>query len=220
MKIAPEALPFVLPFALASISLLALQRTGWAMLVALCAIALLLFFRIPDRPELADPEVVVAPASGWVTRIDHVEAPELGSGRFHRVVIFLSVFDVHVQRSPVAGEVVASRYRRGRKVAAFRSDAGEVNESLLTVLRRPNGDLVGVRQIAGLLARRVVSYLEVGRRVRRGELMGLIKFGSRVDLLLPEAYEIQIRVGDHLLEGATIAARAQSPRSGEESDPS
>ena len=187
---------------------------------AICAGAMLLFFRIPARPEVADPEVVLAPANGRVTRIDLVEAPEPASGRYHRVVTFLSVFDVHVQRAPVAGEVVASRYRPGRKVAAFRVDAGEINESLLTVLRRPNGDVIGVRQIAGLLARRVVSYLDEGRHVRRGELMGIIRFGSRVDLLLPEEYELHVRVGDHLREGATIVARAPSPRTVKETDPS
>lgn len=218
MKIAPEALPFVLPFALASLALLALHRTGWATLMALAVGALALFFRIPNRADREDPDVVLAPANGRVTQIDHMEAPELGSGRFHRVAIFLSVFDVHVQRAPVAGEVVTSRYSRGRKVAAFRADAGEVNENLLTVLRRSNGEEVGVRQVAGLLARRVVSYLDVGRRVQRGELMGLIKFGSRVDLLLPEAYELKLRVGDYVIEGATIVARARPGHTG--ADPS
>ncbi|HEY7215219.1 MAG TPA: phosphatidylserine decarboxylase, partial [Thermoanaerobaculia bacterium] len=130
-------------------------------------------------------------------------------GRFHRIVTFLSVFDIHVQRVPAAGEVIVSRYSRGRKVAAFREDAGEVNEKHLSVIRRPNGDLVGVRQIAGLLARRVVCYLKEEDRVHRGQSMGLIKFGSRVDLLVPESYRLLVRKGDRLKNGATPVARPE-----------
>ena len=128
----------------------------------------------------------------------------------HRVVTFLSVFDVHVQRSPVAGEVVVSRYTPGRKVAAFRPEAGEVNESHLTVLRDSKGNLFGVKQIAGLLARRVVAYQGVGSQVERGQLIGLIKFGSRVDLLVPSSYRIAVQKGDRLKEGKTPVARPES----------
>jgi len=116
------------------------------------------------------------------------------------------VLDVHVQKVPVAGEVIASRYQTGRKVAAFREDAGDVNEKHLTVIRRGNGDLVGVRQIAGLLARRVVCYLKEGDRVHRGQAMGLIKFSSRVDLLVPESYQVLVKKGDRVKNGATPMA--------------
>jgi phosphatidylserine decarboxylase len=111
-----------------------------------------------------------------------------------------------VQKVPAAGEVIASRYARGRKVAAFREDAGEVNEKHLTVIRRSSGDLVGVRQIAGLLARRVVCYLKEGDHVHRGQPMGLIKFSSRVDLLVPETYRILVKKGDRLKNGFTPVA--------------
>ncbi len=111
-----------------------------------------------------------------------------------------------MQRSPAAGEVVVSKYAAGRKVAAFREDAADVNEKHLTVIRRPNGDRVGVRQVAGLLARRVVCYLKQGDLVHRGQSMGLIKFGSRVDLLVPESYTVLVKKGDRLKNGATPVA--------------
>lgn len=209
MRIASEALPFVLPPALASLILLAFQWGGLAALLAVTSAATGLFFRIPQRSPEADADTILAPANGRVTNIAQSMAPEIGSGPFHQVSIFLSVFDVHVQRAPVSGEVVASNLKRGRKVAAFRADAGEVNESLLTIIRSADGETLAVRQIAGLVARRIVTYLDVGQRVQRGELMGLIKFGSRVDLLLPEAYELSVCVGDHVTEGVTPIARAR-----------
>jgi phosphatidylserine decarboxylase len=123
------------------------------------------------------------------------------------VVTFLSVFDVHVQRCPVDGEIVHSELRRGLKLAAFRPDVGEKNEAWTNVFLRTNGDRIGVRQLAGLLARRVVSYRKQGDRLRRGELLGVIKFGSRVDLFVPESYEVLVRVGDRVRNGETPMAR-------------
>ncbi|MGH9465565.1 MAG: phosphatidylserine decarboxylase [Thermoanaerobaculia bacterium] len=210
MRIATEALPFTLP--LAGLAL-ALGITGsWpAGLVALLLSALLaLFFRIPHRRDPSDPRCVVAPANGRVLLVDEVEDPDLG-GTCRRIVTFLSVFDVHVQRAPVAGEVIHTAFRPGRKVAAFRPEAAEVNECRLVVLRTEAGGLVGVRQIAGLLARRTVGYRGVGERVARGDLLGLIKFGSRVDLLLPATYAISARRGQRLREGETVVARSALP---------
>ena len=119
---------------------------------------------------------------------------------------FLSVFNVHVQRSPVAGTVVESTFTPGRKVAAFRADAGDVNENHWTVLADDEGRRFGVRQIAGLLARRVVAYKSKDAAVERGELIGLIKFGSRVDLYLPPDYALQVSEGQTLHEGETVVA--------------
>lgn len=216
MTFVKEAWPFVAPFAALSVLLFFLGRSGWASLAAVLAVAVLLFFRDPRRRFDGEPNVVVAAADGLVTRVDMVEDPAVGPGRRHRVVTFLSVFDVHVQRAPVEGEVVASELSRGRKVAAFRADADAVNEQYLTVLARKNGDRVGVRQIAGLVARRVVCYLALGDRVERGAHLGVIKFGSRVDVLVPEHYEVLVRKGDRLKTGASPIARARQPSAGEE----
>lgn len=207
MTFAKESLPFVLGLGLLAVALAALGAQWWSLLVAAAALAVLLFFRIPARTYDGAPEVLVAPANGLVTRVDSVIDESVGTEEMHRVAVFLSVFDVHVQRSPTNGEVVVSEYTPGRKVAAFRPEAGEVNESHLTVLKDPAGNFFAVKQIAGLLARRVVAYHDVGSRLSRGQLLGLIKFGSRVDLLIPSSYLIEVQKGDRLREGETPVAR-------------
>lgn len=206
MSFARESWPFVLPFALLAALLAASGRPAWAAAAGVAGLAVLAFFRDPARRFAGDPEVVLAPAAGLVTAVETAADPEVGPDTYHRVVTFLSVFDVHVQKVPADGEVIASRSSAGRKVAAFRANAGEVNERHLTVIRRPNGDLVAVRQIAGLLARRVVCYLAVGDQVRRGQPMGLIKFGSRVDLSVPASYRLLAGKGDRVRNGATPMA--------------
>ncbi len=212
MTFAKEAWPFVLPFVVLSAALFLYRQPAWGTAAALLGLAVLLFFRDPSRRFDGPPEVVIAPADGLVTGVDILEDPAVGPGRYRRVITFLSAFDVHVQRTPVSGEVIASSLTEGRKVAAFRKDAGEVNENHLTVIRRRGdgphgGDLVGVRQIAGLMARRVVCYLEPGQQVARGDHLGVIKFGSRVDLLVPDSYEVLVKKGDRLRNGETAVAR-------------
>lgn len=206
MKFAPEAWPFVVPVAALGAVLLALRHPGWAIAAFVLALLLLLFFRDPARRSQGSRQAVLSAADGLVTRVDRVEAPEVGPGGFQRVVTFLSVFDVHVQKTPVAGEVVASRHSRGKKVAAFRHDAGEVNEQQLTVIETPVGERFGVRQIAGLLARRVVCSLGEGQAVERAQPMGLIKFGSRVDVLVPERYRVTVEKGNRVKNGETVIA--------------
>ncbi len=206
MTFAKEAWPFVLPPVLAAGILFVLGHPGWGLGLLVVGLLTLLFFRDPRRTYGGGPEVVIAAADGLITRVDEIDDPEVGPGRRRRIVTFLSVFDVHVQKVPVTGTVVLSRYTVGRKVAAFRADAGEVNEKHLTVIRCGNGDLVGVRQIAGLLARRVVCYLEEGDEVRRGQPMGLIKFGSRVDLVVPAGYRVEVQKGDRVKNGGTPMA--------------
>lgn len=183
---------------------------GWwlaSALLVLLAFGLLLFFRIPAARSDADESVVLSAANGRVMRVEPALDLEIGTGDLTRIVTFLSVFDVHVQRAPISGRTVSSRYTPGRKVAAFRPDAGDVNEQRLTVLETPSGTRVGVRQIAGLVARRVVCYLEPGRPARRGELMGLIRFGSRVDVLVPAGYAVLVSAGDRVRGGVTPLAR-------------
>ena len=206
MTFAKEAWPFVLPFVAAAALLFLLGYPGWGGAALVIGIVTLLFFRNPTRRFGGDAEVVLAPGDGVITRVDVIEDPEMGPGRYQRIVTFLSVFNVHVQRVPATGDVSVSRYAAGRKVAAFREDAGDVNEKHLVVIRRSDGDLVGVRQIAGLLARRVVCYLKEGEKVQRGQLMGVIKFGSRVDVLVPETYKVLVQKGDRVRDGLTPLA--------------
>lgn len=208
MTFAREAWPFVLPVWIAAAILALLDLIPWALAVAIAGFLLLLFFRIPNRRVEAGPEVVLAPADGLITQVDRISEPSVAEGELQRIVTFLSVFDVHVQRAPVTGRVIHASFREGRKIAAFRKHADKVNESRLTVIERPNGDRVGVRQIAGLVARRVVGYFEEGRQVERSELLGLIKFGSRVDLFLPASYQIKIQKGDRVRGGFTKMAES------------
>jgi len=207
MSFAREAWPFVLPFALASAATYATGHPRWGTGLLLTAVALLLFFRDPARRFDGPPELVVAPADGKVTEIRELEDAEIGPGRYHRIVTFLSVFDVHVQRCPVSGRVVHSQLRRGEKLAAFRPDVGEKNEAITNVFELDGGTRIGVRQLAGLLARRVKSYIDAGERHERGELLGVIKFGSRVDLFVPATYEVLVKVGDRVRNGETEMAR-------------
>lgn len=206
MTFARESLVFVLPFVAAAFLLALTGAYRWALAATIVGLCVLLFFRVPRRDFDGPPDAVLAPANGRVTHVGRIEEPLVGEGELLHVVTFLSVFNVHVQRSPVAGTVAESLYTPGRKVAAFRDDAGDVNENQLTVLHTDSGERFGVRQIAGLLARRVVSHVEPGDALRRGELMGLIKFGSRVDLILPPSYRVQVQVGQRLVEGESVVA--------------
>jgi len=211
MRFAREALPFVLPFVLLAIAGAGFGKPKLAVGAGVLALAVLLFFRIPARREVAESGAVLAPANGVITLIDKVQDDSLGPEPYHRIVTFLSVFNVHVQRAPMGGTVIESTYTPGRKVAAFRADAAEVNENHWIVLADAEGRRFGVRQIAGLLARRVVSYCPVEKVVERGELIGLIKFGSRVDLYLPPSYELAIQPGQKLVEGQTVVALPPKP---------
>ncbi len=206
MSFAKEAWPFVLPFALLGVALLAIGHPRWGAATLIVGVLVLLFFRDPARRYDGPPGVVIAAADGLITEVSVVEDAEIGPGRYHRIVTFLSVLDVHVQRCPVEGEIVHSRLRRGLKLAAFRPDVGEKNEAHTNVFVRANGDRVGVRQLAGLLARRVVSHLRAGDRKARGEPLGVIKFGSRVDLFVPESYRVLVAKGQRVKNGATPMA--------------
>ncbi len=207
MRLAREAWPFILPGLGAALILFALGRPIGGAVCGALAVAIALFFRDPARHFDGPEDVLLAPADGKILAVEEVEADFAGGERRQRIVTFLSVFDVHVQRSPTSGDVVGWKLTRGAKVAAFRGNAGEVNERYLTVIRTPAEELVGVVQIAGLVARRVVGYLSEGDRIGRGEHLGLIKFGSRVDLYVPPGYIIEVRPGDRVVAGETAMAR-------------
>jgi phosphatidylserine decarboxylase len=164
------------------------------------------FFRDPRRTVPSDWAAVVAPADGVVVGIEDLSASPYYEGSSRRISIFLSVFDVHVNRSPVEARVVRTRYRPGRFRNAMNSATSEVNESNTLWLESENGPVV-VRQISGLIARRIVSYCDVGDRLAKGEKFGMIKFGSRTELYLPRNAEICVKLNEHVRGGATIVAR-------------
>ena len=168
------------------------------------ALFLLSFFRDPERTPEGGEETIVSPADGTVLSIG--PAPEAPAGASRRISIFMSVFNCHVNRSPVAGEVSDYGYSRGRKLAAFAEKSSRENEQNRITLTSPRG-VVTFKQIAGALARRIVFYPRLGKRLARGERVGIIKFGSRVDLFVPDAAEILVAKGDKVKAGRTGLAR-------------
>ena len=165
------------------------------------------FFRDPTRPVPADPQVIVAPADGKVVEIANRHEAEFLQTDATMVAIFLSVFDVHVQRAPVAGEIKLVRYRRGQFLDARNPHCSTVNENRVIGLQSADGFRVTVRQIAGVIARRIVGWAGEGAPVAKGERLGMIRFGSRVELFLPPSAVVTVKVGDRVKGGETIIAR-------------
>ena len=179
-----------------------LTRPAWAIPPLLLALFFLWFFRDPER-EIADtPGAVVSPADGKVTDVSVIAA---GGEKRRRISVFLSVFDVHVNRSPIAGVVREVRYQRGRFLNAMNAMSAEHNEQNIVTLEG-SGQVVIFKQIAGLLARRIVFYPKVGDLLQRGQRVGLIKFGSRVDVLFDADARLQVKVGDRVRGGSTVIA--------------
>ena len=168
-------------------------------------IFLISFFRIPKRKLFAGDDSVVAPADGKVVAIEEVEADEYFSDRRIQVSIFMSPLNVHVNRNPVSGDVLYSQYHRGKYLVAWHPKSSTENERH-TVVYRSNGKDLLIKQIAGALAKRIVNYLEAGQQVKQGDEMGFIKFGSRVDLLLPLNAKVQVRIGEMAKGGITVVA--------------
>jgi len=165
------------------------------------------FFRDPQRPIPEDPAAIVSPADGKVVFLDEVQEDRFLQAPARRLAIFMNVFDVHVNRAPVAGTVADIRHQPGKFKAAFRQDADRLNEQQATLLDRDGGGRVLVVQIAGLLARRIIGFVKPGQKLGRGERLGMICFGSRVDLYLPPESEILVKVGDRVKAGSSIVAR-------------
>jgi phosphatidylserine decarboxylase len=163
----------------------------------------LFFFRDPERTPPSDPDVIVSPADGRVMEIVE-EARGDNPGR--RISVFLSIFDVHVNRAPVAGRIAAMEYRKGRFNAAMRGRASQENEQNVIHVSSERGEIV-FKQIAGWVARRILCWKAVGDSVTRGERVGMIRFGSRVDIWLPDRVEILVRPGQHVAGGSSVLAR-------------
>jgi phosphatidylserine decarboxylase len=185
-----------------------LTRPAWAILPFLLALFFLWFFRDPEREIPQQAGEVVSPADGKVTDVAQVS---VGSGKRTRISIFLSVFDVHVNRSPIAGTIQDVRYQRGKFLDARSELCADQNEQNIVTVEG-DGQRVIFKQIAGLLARRIVFNPKVGDRVERGQRVGLIKFGSRVDVLLETNSSVNVKVGDRVLGGASVLAHLPMSR--------
>jgi phosphatidylserine decarboxylase len=166
---------------------------------------LISFFRLPKRPLTISESAIVAPADGTIVAIEEVQADEYFTDRRIQVSIFMSPLNVHVNRNPVSGEVAYSQYHKGKYLVAWHPKSSTENERH-TVVYRKGGKEVLTKQIAGALAKRIVNYLQAGQQVKQAEEMGFIKFGSRVDLLLPLEAKVMVKIGDKPKGGVTVVA--------------
>ena len=198
-------------FILASLVLVILGlSTGWSWLTVLGFLGggfFAYFFRDPERVIPPEPDLIVSPADGKVVMVDEVREERFFKGPARRVAIFMNVFDVHVNRAPLAGAVADQVHRPGTFRAAFRQEAGWENEQQAMMLEGDGGRRALVVQIAGLLARRIISYAHPGDRLARGERFGMICFGSRVDLYLPPQVELRVQLGQRVKAGSSIIGR-------------
>jgi phosphatidylserine decarboxylase len=189
--------PFIAGLGAATLAL-AVFAPWWAAASGLLLAFTLNFFRDPERRTPGDPDALFAPADGRVIRADA-----------KRVSIFMNVFNVHVCRTPVTGQVASVSHERGRFLAAMKDEASEHNERTTIVVRTPGGTAVGFTLVAGLVARRIVCRVAAGRELRAGERVGIIRFGSRVDVDLPEGATPAVGIGAHVTAGETVIARSR-----------
>jgi phosphatidylserine decarboxylase len=203
-----DGFKFVALFALASLILFAISGfLGWIGVVATLWCAY--FFRDPERVVPMQESLVVSAADGRVSAIDEVAAPKelgLGAEKMTRISVFLSVFDVHIQRSPVAGRILRSVYTPGLFLNAELDKASEDNERRSYLIETGTGRKIAVVQIAGLIARRIVAFAHEGQATGKGERIGLIRFGSRVDVYLPAGIAPRVCVGQTAIGGETVLA--------------
>jgi phosphatidylserine decarboxylase len=164
------------------------------------------FFRDPNRPTPADPNLIVAPADGRIRDIVELDEKEVLKTKTRRVGIFLSIFDVHTNRAPIDGRIIYRRHHEGLCLDARDPDCPEKNEAMTWAFENPRGAIV-VRQLTGAIARRIVAWANVGDELKKGERFGMIRFGSRTELYLPLDAEVLVKTGDHVSGGSTVIAR-------------
>jgi phosphatidylserine decarboxylase len=212
MRIDRAGYPFIAAALLPAVALSAARRHGWAVPFAFAGAFFAYFFRDPDRQVPAAPGLVVSPADGRVTIAGPGDGRWAPPGTWKQVTIFLSPMDVHMNRSPVGGRVTRIEYRPGAFLPAYKesANANELNE----VWIEADGRTVVFRQVVGILARRIVCRIREGDELQRGERIGLMKFGSRMDVFLPTDADLLVSVGDRVVGGETILARFGDDRAG------
>ena len=201
---------YIYGLSLLAVAIVLAWATGnwaWSIAPVLLAAFFLWFFRDPERTIPTGPGLIVSPGDGLVTETASIATPE---GPRQRISIFLSVFDVHVNRSPIAGVLTSVRYQKGQYLNAMNPASADRNEQNIAMVRGEDGVEITFKQIAGLLARRIVFKLREGDTVERGQRVGLIKFGSRVNVLLPAQAELRVRVGQRVKGGESVLATMAS----------
>jgi len=205
MKIDKAGIPFIAGALVPAALLAGTRRYGWAAGFTALGAFFAYFFRDPERQVPAEPGLVVSPADGRVVIAGDADPRWSPPGAWKQITIFLSPMDVHMNRTPVDGRVTRVEYREGKFLPAYKAEASE-NE-LNEIWIDHHGEPVVVRQIVGILARRIVCRVVEGQTLARGERIGLMKFGSRMDVFLPARAEILVSVGPHVVAGETVLAR-------------
>ena len=212
MNFAREGLVFIVGSALvaAAVILVAVTKRSWPLWLlgfALLVIAIWVasFFRDPERPGERGDRVVISPADGKVVLVTEVDEPTFVKGRARRISVFMNIFNVHVNRYPVSGSVEYVHANPGKFLNAIAPEASLENEQTSVGIVDGSNKIL-VRQIAGLIARRIVTYSRVGDQAKQGERMGLIRFGSRVDVFLPIDATLRVKPGDAAYAGVTVLA--------------
>jgi len=208
LPFAPEGWPFIIPTAVLMLGAFIACWTAVAVFFLLLLVFMLNFFRDPERSTPVGSELFVSPADGKVIRAEEMDG-------CIRVDIFMNVFNVHVNRAPMAGRISHMQYFPGHFINASFDKASEENERNRFEMECEDGCKIAFTQIAGLLARRIVAYAEVGDRVEAGQRIGMIRFGSRVNCEIPVGYQLNVGVGEKVSAGSTILARRITDDSGE-----
>ena len=201
-----EGLPFIFFTTIATLTFAVLDCWFMATLLLVALFLVLNFFRDPERVIPQEPGVAVSPADGKVIKVETMRDPMTGEDRV-TVCVFMNVFNVHVNRLPVAGRIARISYFGGKFLNASFDKASDDNERNALLVEDADGTTWTVVQIAGLIARRIICWSEEGDSLKRGQRFGLIKFGSRVDLYLPAGYEPTVRIGEKVFAGQSVLAR-------------
>lgn len=206
VPMAPEGWLFIVPSIIFAAFALLLQWYFAAILFGALAAFLVNFFRDPRRLGSIRHIDILSPADGTVVQIKEIADGDIWPGLTRQISIFMSVFDVHVNRSPISGKIIHYKYNPGKKIAAFAEKSSIENEQNLIVVEGEHHATIAFKQIAGLLARRIVFDKKEGDVVARGERVGMIKFGSRVDLFLPASAEVKVGLREKVKVGLTVIA--------------
>jgi phosphatidylserine decarboxylase len=202
-KFAPDGYPFIIIFALITVIVYFFGKPWIAILPLTITLFVLLFFRDPERKIPKGEDIFVSPADGKVILIKDVYEKDYLKAESKEISVFMSLLNVHVNRSPCDGKVSLVKHSSGKFLVAHKDAASMENENTVMVLEGKDGKIV-VRQVAGFLARRIVCRAEVGDKLRRGERYGMIKFGSRLDIYLPKDVKIKVKAGDKVKAGESI----------------
>ncbi|TFG91477.1 MAG: phosphatidylserine decarboxylase family protein [Syntrophobacterales bacterium] len=201
--IALDGLVFIVPLAVLTVLSLYFDVTWLSVLFLAATFFVLWFFRNPDRVTPEDEKAIISPADGRVIKIEEVDEEEMLKGRARKVSIFMSVFNVHVNRAPCTGSVKEIAYRKGKFFSANLDKASALNERNSVLIETVGGNRILTIQIAGLIARRIVCWVQEGKELEKGERFGLIKFGSRLEVFMPLDATIPVKVGDKVRAGET-----------------